>query len=134
MTMTEDGPLFLAFRTLRADWPSRSWSWDDRLAMVTSAFGKEHLAQTQAIVVAALPRQFGPETIAEAPKQLLAVVEDSGGLRGNQLAFCGEDLDCMGYGLWWPWGGGGMVSLRIGVVGADTDALTTRLRALFEVG
>src|SRR5262245_750524 len=135
MTMLEDGPLFLALRKLRADWPIREWSWDDRMEMVTSAFGKEHFAQSQGILEVALPHRFSRETIAGAPAELLAVVESSRGIRGNQLAFCGGGPDLMAFGLWWPWGSGDTVSLRIGLVGTHADdAMTARLRELFEVG
>lgn len=123
---TEDA----ALSALRTEWPTKEWSWDGRMSVVTSAVSGPHIALARAIVEKALPQVFDGTNLASAPDALRAIITASGGLRGNQLAFA----DGTAFGLWWPWGGGGTVSLRIGLVGAAKDeALTTRLRDLFGV-
>jgi hypothetical protein len=130
----DDAPLFGALTQLHADWPVRAWSWDSRLPTATSSVTGEQIAAAQALVARALPKQFDAASISSAPSSALAFVERSGGLRGNQLAFCADAEGRTIVGLWWPWGGGGTVSLRIGIVGAESDpALADRLRALFGV-
>jgi len=104
------------------------------LPTATSAVTGEQIVRAQALVTRALPLQFDAASLARAPKDVVAFVERSGGLRGAQLAFCAEHPGRAAVGLWWPWGGGGTVSLRVGFVGAEHDpALADRLRALFGV-
>jgi hypothetical protein len=119
---------------LHADWPVRAWGWDGRLPTATSSVTGEQIAQAQALVLRAMPQQFEAATLASAPADVLAFVQRSGGLRGNQLAFCVVRPGRTVVGLWWPWGGGGTVSLRVGFVGAESDPqLAVRLRTLFGV-
>ena len=123
---TEDAALV----ALRSEWPTKEWAWDDRMAVVSSAVNGPHIAVARALVEKALPQMFDSKSVETAPEALRALIAGTGGLRGNQLAFTAGDA----YGLWWPWGGGGTVSLRIGLVGAAKDeALATRLRDLFAV-
>ena len=98
---------------------------------MTSSFAVALAGQARAVATRALPRQFDAATIASSPAALLAIVERSGGLRGDQLAFCSGDGTPVAFALWWPWGGGDNISLRIGVVGvADAEQ---RLGQLFGV-
>jgi hypothetical protein len=121
-----------AVTQLRADWPVRAWSWDGRLPTATSSVAGEQIAPAQALVLRAMPRQFDAASLANAPSDVIAFVERSGGLRGNQLAFYAAHSGRTAVGLWWPWGGGGTVSLRVGFVGAENDPqLAARLRELF---
>ncbi|MEO6952826.1 MAG: hypothetical protein ABI321_13555 [Polyangia bacterium] len=123
---TEDA----ALSALRTEWPTKEWGWDDRMAVVSSAVSGPHITVARAVVEKAMPQSFDATSIETAPETLRALIAGTGGLRGNQLAFVTGDA----YGLWWPWGGGGTVSLRIGLVGASKDeALATRLRDLFAV-
>ena len=62
---------------------------------------------------------FG-KSLAGAPEGVKALVEKCGGLRAAQLLFWGGPDDAAGvFGLWWPWGDGTTVSLRIGLHDVD---------------
>ncbi len=119
-----------ALTALRTGWPTKEWSWDDRMSVVTAAVSGPHIAVARAVAEKALPQVFDVGSLASAPTALQEIIAATGGLRGNQLAFMGGTA----YGLWWPWGAGGTVSLRVGLVGAAKDeALSTHLRDLFAV-
>ena len=123
---TEDA----ALSALRTEWPTKEWSWDNRMSVVTSAVSGPHIDAARAVVEKALPQVFDGTNLVSAPDTLRQIITATGGLRGSQLAFA----DGNAFGLWWPWGGGGTVSLRVGLIGAAKDeALATRLRDLFAV-
>src|SRR4029079_9625016 len=68
----------------------------------------------------ALPTSFSVETLPGAPEGVRGLVEKCGGLRATQLVFWGGADDAPGpFGLWWPWGDGTTVSLRIGLHDVD---------------
>ena len=124
--------LFAALTDLKAAWPVPGWSWDGRFSTAASSFGAELAPQLRGVAAVLLPRHYDSATLATAPPVLRALVERSGGLRGSQLAFCdGGDVPRM-FGLWWPWGGGATISLRLGLIDADA-ASVAQLRALFGV-
>ena len=132
MAIIEEASPVAPLSALRTAWPDLKWSWDGRLLTVVSSFGGEQVAQARAVTSRVLPQQFDSTSLASAPAPILSIIERSGGLRGNQLAFCGGAAACMFFGLWWPWQGGGTVSLRVGLVSANEDpALTKQLRELF---
>jgi hypothetical protein len=137
MATIDDAPvveLEALLTQLHADWPVRAWGWDGRLPTATSSVSGDQIAQAQALAVRAMPQQFDGATLVNAPADVLAFVQRSGGLRGSQLAFCAVRPGRTVVGLWWPWGGGGTVSLRVGFVGAESDpSLAVRLRTLFGV-
>ena len=134
MTTALDDELFALLTRLKDEWPSRAWGWDGRLPTITSSFDAATGVQARAIVDRLLPQPFTAETLATAPEAVREIVERSGGLRGSQLAFCGGPPDRLAFGLWWPWGGGGTISLRLGLVVASPDAAgIARLRELFKI-
>jgi hypothetical protein len=133
MASIDDNPILSVLTKLRADWPNRSWSWDGRLPTVASSFDASLAAQARAATEVALPHCYNAESIAGAPAEMAELVARSGGLRGEQLAFYGGSSRSA-YALWWPWGGGKTVSLRVGLFGAERDpALVAALRDLFGV-
>ncbi|MDB4959611.1 MAG: hypothetical protein JWO36_7180 [Myxococcales bacterium] len=113
---------------LKTTWPGTAWSWDGRFATVGSSFALALEPQALASASRALPRSWDIKTLAEAPDALRALATRTGGLRAQQRLFAGEQ-DAL-YGLWWPWGSGTTITLRIGITDGDT---TTRLRTLFGV-
>ncbi len=69
-------------------------------------------------VLAALEAQFSHQwthkTLRKAPPSIRAAMKEFGGLRAKQQAFAtmlAEDIVLLG--LWWPWGHGGTVSIRL---------------------
>jgi hypothetical protein len=98
---------------LKATWPSPPWSWDSRFATVAASFTID---------------------LEPAVRQSAQLAERTG-LRSNQRLLGGDEVFAPRlFGLWWPWGGGDKVTLRIGVI--DVDAATEpvpSIRALFDV-
>ena len=111
---------------LRATWPGGAWSWDARFGMVASMFEAAQESLARASATLAFPRGWTVKSLDTAPPELVALAGKTGGLRAGQRLLGGDDGL---YGLWWPWGGGDKVTLRIGLV----DREATELRALFDV-
>jgi hypothetical protein len=109
---------------LCATWVGSAWSWDARLGMVASTFEAAQESAARASAMLAFPRGWTASSIDKAPAELVAIATKTGGLRVGQRLLGG---DRGLYGLWWPWGGGDKVTLRISLV--DRDA--TELRAIF---
>ena len=127
--------VFGALSRLRAAWPSQDWSYDRRLKCVTSSIPLTREADARAAMAEALPVSFSVETLATAGEGQRALVEKCGGLRASQLLFWGGGDDAAGaFGLWWPWGDGTTVSLRIGLHDVDVPKERyPRLRDLFGI-
>jgi len=125
-------PLFDKLNELVKTWPAPEWTWDARLSTITSSFGHELEAKARASAGHALPQEFTATTLATAPPVLRALTERTGGLRVGQLLFANSDFEgILLYGLWWPWGGGDTITLRIGIAHRDrTLDPFPRLRAL----
>ena len=127
--------LFGAMKELRASWPSRGWSWDTRLACVTSSFNVEFEAKARTAVTTALSTEWTSATILRASPALRDLAERTGGLRAGQFIFSSAGIGAnFAYGLWWPWGDAMTTSLRIGLGGSGLreDAFQ-RLRDVFGV-
>ena len=106
---------------MRAAWPTGGWSWDDRLACVASAFDSEQEKAARAAVALSLPTEWTAATLATAPERLKALANRVGDVRQGQHLFTGGPLEGMfAFGLWWPWGNGKTISMRVGL--ADIDA------------
>ena len=105
-----------ALSRLRAKWPRRGWSWDTRLNCVTSSFSTDIEAEARAIAREALSVEWTSTTLGTAPPRIRDLAERSGGLRSGQaLLSAGPVAGVLAYGLWWPWGDGVTVSLRVGL-------------------
>lgn len=115
-------PVFDSLIRMKALWPTRGWSWDPRLLCITSSFTTEQEPQARKAVQVALQNEWTATTIARAPQQLRDVVERAGGIRHGQLALStGPVNGLLVYGLWWPWGDGETVSLRVGLADVDPN-------------
>jgi len=127
--------VFATLTRLRASWPSQDWSYDRRLKCVASSIPLAREADARAAMAEALPLSFSVETLAGAGEGQRALVEKCGGLRATQLLFWGGADDAAGaFGLWWPWGDGTTVSLRIGLHDVDIPKERyPRLRDVFGI-
>jgi hypothetical protein len=109
---------------LRATWPGSAWSWDARFGMIASTFTAAQEADARASAMLAFPRGWTAKSIDTAPPEIIALATKSGGLRAGQRLLGGDGGL---YALWWPWGGGDKVTLRIGYL----DREASELRAPF---
>jgi hypothetical protein len=125
--------VFAALERLRAAWPSQEWTYDRRLRCVASSIPLAREADARAAMAEVLPASFSVETLAGASEGQRALIEKCGGLRASQLLLWGGGAaDAPGaFGLWWPWGDGTTVSLRIGL--HDVDAPKERYPRLRDV-
>jgi hypothetical protein len=128
-------PLFEPLRRLRNDWPQRGWSWDSRVACVSSSFSTDLDQKNRALALAAMPTEFTSRSILTAPPALREICDRAGGLRSGQLVYAGTAVGrVFTYGLWWPWGDGMTISLRVGLGGVDeSHDLMNKLREVFGV-
>ena len=87
---------------------------------ITSSFTTEQEPAARKATQVALQNEWTSATIVRAPQQLRDVGERAGGVRQGQLALSTGPINgLLVYGLWWPWGDGETVSLRVGL--ADVD-------------
>ena len=124
-----------SFRKLRADWPTRGWSWDGRFSCLASSFDSEFATRARAAAQLALPNQWIHGTLGTASPVLRELAEQTGGLRPGQTLFASAAIGrSHAYGLWWPWRDSTSISLRIGLVGPDfSERHNARLRDVFGV-
>jgi hypothetical protein len=135
MASQTTAPLFEPLRRLRNEWPQRGWSWDSRVACVSSSFSTDLDQKNRGLALAALPSEFTSRSIVSAPPALREICDRAGGLRSGQLVYAGAPVGrVFAYGLWWPWGDGMTISLRVGLGGVDeSHDLMNQLREVFGV-
>jgi hypothetical protein len=127
--------LFDRLGRMKETWPTRGWEWDARFGCCTSAFTVDQEAAARAATALALPTEWTSATIGEAPPPLRDLVERAGGVRRGQRVLSHGPLEGLtAYGLWWPWGNGKVVSLRVGLADVDPQHEPyLQLRNLFGV-
>jgi hypothetical protein len=127
--------LFRSMKDLKAAWPSRGWSWDQRLTCVTSSFADEVEARARVAASVAFPTEWLPSTLSKAPPLVRELVERAGGIRAGQRVLASPVVGvAFLYCLWWPWGDGMTTSVRIGLGSANpSQDAQQRLRDSFGV-
>ena len=127
--------LFRGLDRLRSGWPSSDWTYDGRLSCVTSSIPIAAESAARVVIAEIIPTSWTASTLPQAPDEVQALAARCGGLRASQLLFWGgEPGRPSGFGLWWPWGNGTTVSLRIGL--HDVEPPThryPRLRSVFGI-
>jgi hypothetical protein len=112
-------------------WPGSKWEWDGRLDCALSTIATAQAPQVQSVLTAALPALWTSASLAGAPPLIQQICARTGGLLPQQQAFSAELPDGVYvYGLWWPWGSGANVSVRLGT---SHESVTPALRAAFGV-
>ncbi|HEV3030321.1 MAG TPA: hypothetical protein VG319_01700 [Polyangia bacterium] len=112
--------LFQGLERLKGKWPAPDWSYDRRLRCVASSIPMSLEPAARAAMTEVLPKSWSAQTLAEAPEGVRKLAESCGGVRSAQLLFWGGEPGTPGaFGLWWPWGDGTTVSLRIGLHDLD---------------
>jgi hypothetical protein len=114
-----------------AGWPGSKWEWDGRLECALSVVATGNEAQARAALSAQLPVIWTGDTLGQAPVLIKQICGRTGGLLARQLAFVVELPEgVLAYALWWPWGSGANVSVRIGV---SHESVMPGVRAAFGV-
>jgi hypothetical protein len=127
--------VFVALERLRDRWPSTDWSYDRRLKCVASSIPLSDEAAARASFADVLPGVWSTTTLPGAPDGIRAFSETCGGVRAAQQLLWGGESDGPGaFGLWWPWGDGTTVTLRIGLHNVDLPKERyPRLRTVFGI-
>ena len=109
--------------------------YDRRLRCVASSIPLAGAAAARAAFAEVFPTSWSTGTLAGAPASVQALAETCGGLRASQELLWGGDADGAGaFGLWWPWGDGTTVTLRVGLHGLDQPKVRyPRLRDVFGI-
>ncbi len=127
--------VFGGLTRLRDRWPAQDWSYDRRLRCVASSIPLSNEAAARAAMAGVLDTAWSSATLAGAPAGVRALAETCGGLRAAQQLIWGGQPDAPGaFGLWWPWGDGTTVTLRIGLHDLDLPKVRyPRLRDVFGI-
>lgn len=127
-------PVFEKLTLLHRGWPEPSWTWDPRFSMIASSFDSALEMPARASAAHALSYAWSSTTLPTAPAGLRSLCERTGGLRAGQMLMAGKAGGVVLYGLWWPWGGGAKITLRLGIGECDSmEAPFPEVRAMFGV-
>ena len=108
-------PLLDQLTRLRDTWPSPPWTWDPRFSAIAATFEAAQEPAVRASAQLAFPRGWTTKSLETAPAELRALIDRVGGMRPRQRLLGGDQLACPTlFGLWWPWGDGEKITLRIG--------------------
>ena len=128
--------IFAALERLRGRWPAPDWMYDRRLKCVASSIPLAREAEARAAMAEALPLSFSVGDAARRRRRACGRSSKSAaGCARLSLLFWGGGDDAAGaFGLWWPWGDGTTVSLRIGLHDVDIPKERyPRLRDVFGI-
>ncbi len=102
---------------------------------VTSSFTTEQEPAARKASQIALQNEWTSATIVRAPQALRDTAERAGGIRQGQIALSTGPINgLLVFGLWWPWGDGVTVSLRVGLADVDPNKdPSNRFRDVFGV-
>jgi hypothetical protein len=107
------------FTRLRAAWPHRGWTYDNRFECVASSFEADFAPTARRLIAPSFPQGFSDRTLTSASVAIRAAAERTGGVRAAQMIFGGEPIGRLTpYALWWPWEEAQTISLRVGLEGA----------------
>jgi len=100
---------------IRKHWPESKWEWDGRLDCALSTVPKASEGEARTALTAVLPAVWTADTLGQAPLLIRQICARTGGLLPGQFVFSVELPEgVFAYALWWPWGSGANVSVRIG--------------------
>ena len=92
-----------------------SWKWDRRFETVLAEFGVEQNGSVRAILENYLGFTWDSSDVGNASDIVCTVNANFGGLRTGQLLFTSDpNRDALVFCMWWPWGNGKEISIRIG--------------------
>jgi hypothetical protein len=128
-------PLLESLTRLRDSWPNPPWSWDGRFNTISASFSADMEPDVRKSAMNAFPRGWTTKSLEKAPPEMQAIADRTGGLRQGQRLLAGDAMFAANlYGLWWPWGGGETITLRIGFADGDpAGEPLTAIRDLFGV-
>lgn len=120
---------------LRDAWPPSPWTWDDRFECVVSTIPIALVPTVEPILTNAFSAEWTTANVGSEPPPVRALARRCGDIRAGQKVFTADlPKDALLFGLWWPWGNGAMVSVRLGVANHDNKKeLVPLVRTLFDI-
>ncbi len=118
---------------------SLQWSWEDRFRAALTQFSADDEGSIQKLLTKHFGTVWESSNIAEADGLVRKLCNDYGGIRPGQLLFSSDaEQDTILLGLWWPWGNGKTISIRILPTAADLpepemNALIERFKTWFGI-
>ncbi len=91
-----------------------AWKWDSRFGTTLAEFHVKDKEKVGAILQPYLSAVWNSANIKKAPDSVQVVAKHFGGLRADQVLLSSDPNKgiCL-YGVWWPWGDGQTISLRL---------------------
>jgi len=120
------------FSTLASTLPDfLLWEWDEQHHGVLAILEIDAADAALAVLGDCFGESWDRGNIRKAPQLVNRAPRDFGGLHVNQKIFArGVSEDIILLGLWWPWGHGGTVSIRLipyGPGAAEPDVSAARV-------
>lgn len=116
-----------------------SWKWDDRFNMVLSEFNVSKKDLIHAHLKRFSETTWDNSTIKKAPKSIISISKQLGGINNNQLLFVSSsNQEAFIICAWWPWGDGQRISIRLSPSSArlsedEKNFLSNHFKTLFGV-
>ena len=109
----------------------RPWEWDDRFGTVVLAFDSAEEQEILTALTETLVSAWTGSDIGTAPERVQQLADACGGLNpGQRFLHTDAEQPFVLFGMWWPWGNGKTISLRIG---CTEDGLGEQLRSWFGI-
>jgi len=111
-----------------------SWKWDSQFQTALAEFMVDNKDNVNAVLERYLSSNWDSTNIDNAPESVQVIISRFGGLRSGQLFFASDpNQDVFIFGVWWPWGDGDTISLRVAPSNKTlSDAESEELLALFK--
>ena len=91
-----------------------SWKWDSWIETVLAEFDVGDKDSIRAILKRYFDSTWDSSNIDKAPDIVRMINSNLGGLRPGQLLFTSDsNQDAIIFCVWWPWGDGKTISIRI---------------------
>ena len=124
MTLTDSKHFADICSKISLNIPSTSpWSWDNRLKTAMVVFDKEEMDVVYIPITLEFDTRWDYATIESSPPHFYEYFKREFGIIPGQKIFASTDgSDTILFAVWWPWGDGNKISLRVGLYnGNDTN-------------
>lgn len=96
-----------------------SWRWEAEKKLLLCEFASNKKEAALAVLSDYFEHQWHTKNIAELPEQVKIELGEFSTVKGEQMIFSSSSeykLSCHIVAFWWPWGHGGTISLRLGIL------------------
>ena len=101
---------------------SLKWEWDDRFDGVLAPFEIADKDRVFGVINTQFSQAWDSASVGDAPDNVSEALKNFGGLTKNQLLFTSDlTQDVILLALWWPWGNGTTISIRLIPYGLDSS-------------